>query len=458
MRLLPTGGSRGCAVVCLAVVGLLLVACTGGSDSNGRRPAPSPGGPDDTQPEPVAGGSLVFGVLGEPPTLDPYARRATDLTYALVRPLYPSLFRFTPDGTPAPYLAESIEPTERGVRVHLAELAWSDGSAISARDVVASIRRARPPSGFASVRRARAVSARTVALSGRVDDWERALATSAFVLPRGRAGRVGDRFGGPFVLAGRRAGLQVVYEANPLWAGTGPYLDRVTVQFVASLGFLLELLEQGGLDAAALPSSVNLDERLEARGIEFAEALGWESVYLDFRASGLDVDDRKAFVSAIDRGVMAEGIVRDDGRIADTLHPGPGPEGAAGRFRMGGGGPPPAGPVLLSGPGGDELIALIQRIVQRQLDQSGGAVELASAEPGAVYAGGRGDPGGIKVLRAAGIPGADDPRRAARSLESFPLFHVETVVAFGDHVEGLEVNPSIEGPLWNAEIWWIGAP
>jgi ABC-type transport system substrate-binding protein len=401
---------------------------------------------------------VVFGVLGEPPTLDPYALGATDLTFALVRPLYPSLFRFDPEGAPVSYLADSIEHTRGRVRVRLADFEWSDGSPITARDVVATVRRARRPSGFAQVRRARAIDPRTVLLKGSVSDWERALATAAFVLPRGRAPRPGGRFGGPFVLAGRRAGLQLVYEPNPRWTGTGPYLERVTVQFVSGLGFLIDLLEQGDLDAAAPPSSVNLGHRLSAREIEHSEEFGWESISLDFRSSGLNAGGRRAFISAVDREVMAEGIVRDDGRISDTLHPGPGPSGADGPFRRPKGRSVEGRSVLLSGPGGDELLALIQRIVQRQLSAAGGAVRLASAEPAAVYGGGRGDPGGIKVLRSAGVPGASDPPSAVRSLEAYPLFHVATVVAYRPGLNGIEVNPSIEGPLWNAEGWWLGAP
>jgi ABC-type transport system substrate-binding protein len=291
-----------------------------------------------------------------------------------------------------------------------------------------------------------------------VEDWERALATAAFVLPRGRAARPGGRFGGPFVLAGVRRGLQVVYQPNPEWEGSDPYLERLVVQFVSGVGFLLDLLERGDLDGAAVPSAVNLGDRLAARGLEHAEALGWESVHLDFGASGLDARLRRAIVGAVDRGAVAEGIVRGDGRVSNTLHPSPGPDGAEGAFDRASRGSIDGASVLLTGPGGDELISLTQRIVQRQLDDAGASVEIASAEPGAVYGGGRGDPGGIKVLRSAGVPGAIDPPAVVRTLDMFPMFHVETVVAFGPALKGIEVNPSIEGPLWNAELWWLGAP
>jgi hypothetical protein len=284
------------------------------------------------------------------------------------------------------------------------------------------------------------------------------LATAAFVLPDGRHARPGGRFGGPFVLAGLRRGLQVVYEPNPEWAGTGPHLDQLKVQFVSGLSFLLELLERGDLDGAAVASSVNLGDRLTALGIDQVGALGWESVYLDFRTSGLDLGVRRAVVAAVDRGAIAAGIVRGDGRISNTLHPAPGARGAQGPFRRAGEGSIAGGSVLLTGPGGDELVALTLRIIQQQIDRAGAVAEIASAEPSAVYGGGRGDPGGVKVLRSAGVPGATDSPGAVRSLDAYPLFHVETVVAYESVLNGIEVNPSIEGPLWNAELWWLGAP
>ena len=444
------------AAGCFATL-LALGACTDDAAS------PDPGAtasPDSSAPAggPEVGGSVVFGVLGEPPTLDPYARRATDLTHALVRPLYPSLFRWDPAGRAVPYLAESLDAVRGGVRVRLTQIRWSDGSPVTARDVVASIRRARPPSGFARIQNVRAAGPRTVLLGGRVEDWESTLATAAYVLPGGRASRPGGRFGGPFVLAGLRSGLQVVYEPNPTWVATGPYLDRLKVQFISGLSFLLELLERGDLDGAAVPSSVNLGERLAARDIEYAEALGWESVYLDFRSSGLDRGGRRAFVAAVDRGVLSEGIVRGDGRISNTLHPEPGAGGSRGPFGRAGGGSITGAAGLLTGPGGDELVTLTQRIIQRQIERAGGALQIASAEPSAVYGGGRGDPGGVKVLRSGGVPGVSDPPGAVRTLHAYPLFHVETVIAFGAALKGVEVNPTIEGPLWNAELWWLGAP
>ncbi|HEV3472940.1 MAG TPA: hypothetical protein VG408_07000, partial [Actinomycetota bacterium] len=54
-------------------------------------------------PSPTSGGNLRFGIIGEPPTLDPFARRATDLTFQLAAPRLPQGLRFEVqrDGTVA---------------------------------------------------------------------------------------------------------------------------------------------------------------------------------------------------------------------------------------------------------------------------------------------------------------------------------------------------------------------
>ena len=124
----------------------LLVSCTGSPDepepAESRKAATPPLSSDPS-------GTVTFGVLGEPRTFDPYNRLASDLTYALARPVYPSLYMLLPDGTPEPYLAEDMEAIPGGVRVSIRAAQWSDGSAITSGDVVASARRASLPSGFA---------------------------------------------------------------------------------------------------------------------------------------------------------------------------------------------------------------------------------------------------------------------------------------------------------------------
>lgn len=447
------GGSLKLRLATLLAAALLLAsACTtGGSDDP---PSAGPAAPGAT---PVPGGVVSFGVVGEPATYDPYSPRASDLTYALVRPLFPSLFRFLPDGSTEPLLAESLEPQGDGVLIRLRALTWSSGRPVVARDVLRSIARARPPSGFAAIEDARPRGPRALLVEGTVDDWERTLATFAYVLPNGRVSGVPRDSAGPFAVRRHTPGLGLVFEHNPRWTGDPPLLDRVRVRFTQSLDVLLALLRRGRLDAAALPMSVNLDDRLELLGLDHQESLGWETVYLDLEGAGLSRRQRVRLWRAVDRDAIASGFIRDDGRLANTLYPAPGPEGADGPFSdsLGPAGPPPEFPVRIAASNSDELARLVQRALFRQLQTSGFEVELLGIEPRVFEGRWRvSGPADVAIRRRAGAPGLADGSRAARTLDALPLFHVESVVAHTGRLRELRPNPTFEGPLWNIERWW----
>ena len=392
-----------------------------------------------------------MGVFGEPPTLDPYSGHATDLTFALARPIFPSLYRFEPDGSAVPELARSFEENGGGARIELHEASWSNGEPITARDVVASIRRARSPSGFAHIERARAVGPGVIEIEGLPADVRSALATAAFVLPKGRA-RLGLS-GGPFELERLTPGLQAVYVPNERYFGEGPYLRRLTVQFFASTSIMLTMLEDERLDAAALPSTVNLGDRLAELGLEYDSALGWETVRVDFSSSRLSRPERVAVVGALDQDTLAEGLVRADGRSAYTLFPSPdsaaGPFGAdLGRSRA------PDGTVLVIAPSGDELLQLVQRVALSQIDDAGIDTDTVLLEAASLYGDDPRNPRGVAVLRTAGAPGLGRPGAGVRSLDGFPLFQVETFAVWRRGLSGVQANPTVEGLLWNAETWW----
>lgn len=431
----------------LAAVGscvIALAACTpdgGVADRQQATPTPTP----------HAGGTVHLGIVGEPATLDPYGRAASDHTYALVRPVFPMPFRLLPDGSIEPDLAERVEPQGASARLFLRVARWSDGSRITARDVVASVRRARPPSGFARVSSARAVSRSVVHLRGRVDNWEETLASGAYVLPGGSLRR-GAVSGGPFRFAGYRPGRRLVFETNEEWSGTRPLLDRVVVDFVQSTELLIRLLGDGRLDAAVIPSSVNLDERLDELGLAYDRALGWESIALSFDDS-VARDGWIATAFEINRERLVESFVRDEGRLSNSLAPGPlGAEGFWSHVAVDPG--PPLGEITIGAPEGDELLGLIQRAVQLDLEDAGVAAEIVTA-PWATFYGTwlRDGPADAYLVRRAGAPGAATPADAVRS-SALPIAHVETFLAWSDAVHGPAANPSLDGALWNAAEWW----
>lgn len=437
-----TGSSRRALTGLLCALGVTVatVACTQPAqqpDEVAERPsAPA-------SPGPPARGRVALGVLGESATLDPYSSLASSLTYSLVRPLYPSLFRLRPDGAPVPYLAERIEPASGGVRVFLRRARWSDGRRIVARDVVASARRAGPPSGFAEVR-ARVEEPRVVRFRGDVNDWETTLASIAYVLPEGQPAEVS---GGPLLLERHRKGLEIVYGRNPNWFGGSVGLRRVVVRFVNDVRIMLSLLERGELDAGALPSTVNLTERVTARGLEGSAALGWESIQL--RAGQAPPSVMAAVGSALKRRLLQQTFIRDDGRISSTLAPRPGAGGADGPWRAPTSSTSFGRPVSLAVPEGDELLSLLQRALQVQLDDLG-QLDLVATDLETFYGTWMSDaPVDLVLARAVGGPGLGRPSDPA----AIPLFQVATHLVWRPGIEGLQPNPTFEGPLWNVESW-----
>jgi hypothetical protein len=417
--------ARSIAVVAAAV---LSVACTPDNEVPGARSTPSP----------TPGGTLEIGIVGEPATLDPYGAEASDLTYALVRPVFPMPFRSRPDGTFEPDLAESLEVTSRGARLTIAERIWSNGESITASDVVASIRRATPPSGFASIRSARVQGARTVVLQGASDGWEERLATAAYVLPRGRL-IGGNVSGGPFRFSGYKRGRSLSYEANPD-APEPPLLDGLTVSFVQGTELLMRLLADGDLDVAALPSTVNLGERLDELGLEHASEIGAERVVMSFDPDRVTLRAARAVVAEVDKVNLVESFVRDEGRALGTRPPRD-PDGL-----------PPA--VSVAAPEGDELLTLMQRAMQVDLRSALSSFEVITAPVSTLYGEWQnGGPADALLMRAVGEP----PWRGVETDGGyvFPLASVATFMGWREEVHGIAVNPSPEGPLWNARDWWI---
>lgn len=395
---------------------------------------------------------MVVGVFGEPATLDPYAPLASDLTYALARPVFRSLYRFDPDGTPVRDLVELLKVSGEVATVTLAEASWSDGTSITSKDVAATIRRARPPSGLAAIDSVQRRGPRRLVLSGGVERWPETLARVSFVMPSSGD----DVFSGPFLVSGTTKGLQIVLEPN-IVSQNPPHLDRIVVQYTEGTDMLVALLERGRLDAAWLPSTVNLGQRLDELGVSHQTSLGWERIVLDLSGSDLTRGRRRNLAGALDRHAMQDGFVRDGGRIANTLAPQPGPAGADGPFEslFRGGGKGKGVSLQFSAPAGDELLELIQRLAQVQLDANGFDAELINVDARRFY--GRWDledPVDAAVRRLGGAPGARGGEGLG-SLDRLPLFHVGTVMAWRPPVTGIQVNPTLEGPLANAHEWFL---
>jgi len=214
--------------------------------------------------------TVRFSIGAEPASLDPLLAHvdAGGTEDALARLCFAPLLDVDAAGELVSALASTVPTPRNGgvsadgrtITYRLRRAVWSDGVAVDANDVLFTLRAildARNPvgsrEGYALVDGARAIGPRTVALHLR-EPWSPAVATlfasalgPRYVLPA-HAPRDATTCDGPYVLASRRRGAEIVYRANPRFYGGKPALAGVRVSVVADPNTNLTLLRSGRLD------------------------------------------------------------------------------------------------------------------------------------------------------------------------------------------------------------------
>ncbi len=200
------------------------------------------------------GGGLSLKVPWSLATVDPH--RLDDAAAMFFGPcLYDSLFAVDASGGLVPALAEALpEPTQDGLRVTLRQgVRFASGKPLTARDVAASIARARALSGrgwlepVGNVRVAHAGSAAALLLGGRVvDRVVRALASPLVaVVPEHFAPDLPDGTGPFAALPVRHEGDARVFARNRFAAEGPAFLDQITLGPAADLADSLAAFERG---------------------------------------------------------------------------------------------------------------------------------------------------------------------------------------------------------------------
>ncbi|HET7482871.1 MAG TPA: ABC transporter substrate-binding protein [Actinomycetota bacterium] len=417
----------------VAVASLVLATLVSSCESSAPpadRPTPSPSSTIHD------GGRVVIGVLGEPATLDPYSPVASDLTTALAEPVYPSLFHFAGSGRVVPDLAADLTVDGHHATITLRPAEWDDGTPITASDVVRSARRAGPRSGFGRLRAVRRVGRRRIEATADLGSrrrWERTLASGSLVVSRDASTHPLRTSGGPFRVAHVTPGLEVRYVRDPGWTGAPPHLTTLVVRFVDSEDIMLELLKRGRLDAAVVPSTVNLPDRVDASRFTIGRQHGSERIYLDFDGSRDDPSLRERVVGAIETKVLQQTFVRDAGVTVFR--------GNVAGNRSGG------GSIQLAAPTGDELLGLLQRALQLQLSRAGFGVDLVTVDARTFYGPWeRRDPMDVALRREVGPPITGATKVA--------LFDVDSFVVADRRVHGVVPTGQSGGPFADVASWW----
>jgi peptide/nickel transport system substrate-binding protein len=257
---------------------------------------------------------LTIGVIGPIGTLDP-AEGRTAAAREIWQLQYPTLTTFSLGSLEViPGLAQAwtATPDGTGFVYTLRPATWSDGRAVTANDVVASLERARDghwpyAAGMLDDVRARAVDDTTVEVTS-AKGLGALPALPVHVLPAGTAQGVSA---GDFRVTERRDGdvtMDVVDRPGR------PALDQIVFRSYRESTDLRDALQHGDVDIAAGFSPREYDAVRHLRHVTAIHANDGDQWVLDLRVSDLDV--RRAIALAIDRDRLVRNAVDGVGRAA----------------------------------------------------------------------------------------------------------------------------------------------
>ena len=467
----------------VAAVLVAVAACSGDGDAGLDRAAGSttsssssaPAAPEAPEDRP-RGGVARVAVWAEPDTAAPTHGGAAVRDLVL-----PQLHELAPTGSWVPSLleegSEEEAPDLGSVSFRLrSDARWSDGSPITADD----LRRSADARFVAAVDGPDATGRITVRFTQRLSDWRRLWSGFDSVSPPAPG-----VWGGPFVVAGRDPGLEVVLHPNPEWWGPGPFLDEVRLVLVPDQTTTMQLFETGELDVVApLPFPARIRQLSSMPGVSrrvgsVDESGWWVGLFLE--PSRLELDQRRAVMATVDRSEFVGTLLKDEAVVLNGFsHTRAAQEGP---WRADG----PGDPVALSGEvvdlvGTDEepLTGLLQRSMQQRARPADAVFELRNADADLVsgwVAAGEYD---------AAIVVTHDPRRAcwtcrwasvdedlARRADAgfveaidelerrlrddaivLPLWRSRPVVAWRDGLRGVDINGYGLSAAWDAESWF----
>ncbi|HJT94926.1 MAG TPA: ABC transporter substrate-binding protein, partial [Mycobacterium sp.] len=275
--------------------------------------------------------TITFGLQGDVRGLEPalsYDFVANPVTCNISEPL----LRFTPEGTLEPWLAEAFEQPDEVTYVYTIRegVMFSDGTEMTADDVVASIARVRDPEVAGPLAWMYDVPEATVE---KTDDrtvtitlgspsalFRYVVATTAgHVIPAAAIEEFGldllrNPIGtGPYMLERWDAGSEIALAKNPnYWVEGKPHFDRFVFKFVEEGTTRVTGLKTGELDMVVDVPPDQLETVMGFENVNFQEVVGYTINRAEFRYDRPPFDDvniRKAVCHAVDIAAIMENIV-----------------------------------------------------------------------------------------------------------------------------------------------------
>ena len=293
-------------------------------------------------PAPVSGGTLTFARNQEPQSLNPMVGSADNGSIFTIMQMCDQLVRATGDPDPQPGLAESWERSDDGLTwtFHLRDAQFSDGSPVTADDVVFSLTRWADPAinvsygGLASsVEAVTKVDDSTVELTLNRPDGailDNLAMFVASIVPQAVIEAIGDEAfaeapvcSGPFMLQSWTRGQQLELVRNPnYWDAPRPYLDGVTFSFVADDNTRMLQLQQGEVLAAEeVPyAQVERIDALDGVSVDSTPVFKWDAIWLNTAMAPLDdLNVRLALNYATPKQAILDTVLFGRGDIANHI-------------------------------------------------------------------------------------------------------------------------------------------
>ncbi len=302
--------------------------------------------------------SVRFSIATDPRTLDPLFAgiEASGVDAQLARLLFEPFVDFDARGNAIPALLERVPTVANGgisadgktlTYVLRRDARWEDGTRVTARDVLFTLRAILDPknpvrsrAAYERIERATALDDRTVRFRLRAA-WAPAALTffsysspaAQYVLPEHLLAREHDlataRFGsapigdGPYRLVSWRRGDGLTLAANPRYWGGTPKTERLDIRVVADPGTNLTLLRSGELDWNLIAPSQQsvVDGRTDLRFHRVPVALAVGLAINTRRAPLDDVRVRRALAASIDRAAISRKITLGLYPPLDTAQP-----------------------------------------------------------------------------------------------------------------------------------------
>lgn len=289
------------------------------------------------------GGTLTFGVNQDVISWDPANTQDNGSIWGQIN-VFDQLVELNPAANGViPGLAKSYK-VENGGKTYvfyLRDAKFSDGSPVTAADVVFSFKRASSPKALANfalgaLKSVKALNSHTVELTLKTVSapflqnltlWPASIIDEAAFKKEGAAAFAKAPVGsGPFEVASYKPGNEIVLKKNPYYWGTDacghkyPYLNEAILKYVPNDNTRITELQSGALDAIDyIP--FNEAKSLSGNGVVSTEAPQFGTIGLGLSqhiAAFRNTDVIQAINYAVDRPAMVKAVLYGDGTPAES--------------------------------------------------------------------------------------------------------------------------------------------